>query len=338
MNKQVSNILKFLVFFGIGIFLVWLSVRNLTQENKEQIGDALQRADYTWIVVSILVGMLSHISRAIRWKMLLAPLNHHPKTSNTFFAVMVGYFANYAIPRLGEVSRCGILSRYEKIPFTESFGTVIVERLIDVLCFFILVAIVLAVQFKTIYAYLNETLLPGLYNKVSGSSTLLYALLSTGILFMLLAFLFRNRLGSLIKGRARSLLTGFVEGLKTIRRLRSPWLFVFHSLFIWFIYYAMLHICFFCLDETKGLGVGAGLTTLLIATLTVMITPGGLGAYPYAVASILAIYAIDPHTIGTAIGWLVWLSQFVAIVFFGLLSLVLLPLLNKEKHGAENKA
>ena len=333
MNKQVSNILKFLLFLGIGIFLIWLSVQNLTEENKKQIYDALHHADYTWIVISIFVGMLSHVSRAIRWKMLLAPLGHNPKTSNTFFAVMVGYFGNYAIPRLGEVSRCGILTRYEKIPFAESFGTVIVERIVDVICFFILVIIVLLVQFNKISSYLSENLFPAFSEKISNSSTLLFILLGAGIVFLILFFVFRNK----IKGKLKNLISGFTEGLKTIRKLKSSWLFILHSLFIWFIYYAMLHLCFLCLGETKNLSFGAAITTLLVATLTVMVTPGGLGAYPIAVASILSIYGVEADTVGIAIGWLVWLSQFVAIVFFGLLSLVLLPILNKNSDGTKNK-
>jgi len=246
---------------------------------------------------------------------------------------MVGYFANYAIPRLGEVSRCGILTRYEKIPFAEAFGTVIVERIIDVVCFLILVVIVLLVQFSTISFYLTEKLWPSLSEKISNSGTLLFILLGLGIVFLILFFVFRNK----IKGKMKNLMIGFIEGLKTIRKLKSPWLFIFHSVFIWFIYYAMLHLCFFCLDETKNLGFSCAITTLLVATLTVMVTPGGLGAYPIAVASILSIYAINADTIGIAIGWLVWLSQFVAIVFFGLLSLVLLPILNKDTDGTKNK-
>lgn len=334
MNKALANILKFLFFLGIGIFLIWLSVRHLTDDNKKQISDALHRADYTWILISIAVGMLSHVSRAIRWKMLLAPLGHNPTTSNTFFAVMVGYFANYAIPRLGEVSRCGILTRYEKIPFGESFGTVIVERIVDVVCFLLLVIVVLCVQFGTISSYLSETLFPAFSQKIASSKTLLLVLAASGTVLIALFFLLRNK----IKGRVKNLVTGFTEGLKTIRKLRSPGTFILHSLLIWFIYYAMLHLCFLCLDETKGLGFGAAITTLLVATLTVMVTPGGLGAYPIAVASILSIYAVNSDTIGIAIGWLVWLSQFTAIVFFGLLSLVLLPVLNKDKDGTTDKA
>jgi uncharacterized protein (TIRG00374 family) len=140
---------------------------------------------------------------------------------------------------------------------------------------------------------------------------------------------FRKKIMDQLGKKAKNFIQGFVEGLKTIRRVKSPALFIAHSVFIWLVYYITLHMCFFALDETKDISIGTGLTAFLIATLTIMFTPGGLGAYPIAMASILLVYNID-FSIGTAIGWFVWLGQFVSILLLGLLSLILLPLLNKE--------
>ena len=134
----------------------------------------------------------------------------------------------------------------------------------------------------------------------------------------------------MVGAKVRKFISEFVAGLKAIRKVKSPVLFIAHSVFIWFIYYLTFHICFFCLPETTKITLGTGLTVFLVATLTIMFTPGGLGAYPIAVASILSAYAIN-FSIGTAIGWLIWLGQFISILFFGLICLILLPLLNKEK-------
>lgn len=310
--------------------LIWLSVRHLTDEQIAQSKDAINRADYKWVIISIAVSMLSHLSRAVRWKMLMMPLGHNPKLSNTFYAVMVGYMANYAVPRLGEVSRCGVLTQYEKIPFAESFGTVIVERIVDTLTFFLLVILVSFLQFTTVYDYLMTDFIPKLEAKLVGYETLLYVICIAMVIGIWILITFRKKIFGMMNDKTRKIWEGFKDGLSAIRRLRSPGLFLFHSFFIWFIYYAMLHLCFYSLGETADLGVKCALTTLLFGTLTVIITPGGLGAYPIAVSAILGLYLVDP-TIGLAVGWLVWGSQFVAIVFFGLLSLVLLPLTNREK-------
>lgn len=337
MNKQVNNILKFLLFLGIGVLLIWLSVRNLTEEDRGHISDALHRADYTWIILSITVGMLSHLSRAVRWRMLLAPLNHKPKLSNTFFAVMVGYMANYAVPRLEMVARPGILARYEKIPFAEAFGTVIVERIVDTLIFFVLVLLVFFLQFTKVYDYLTGTFFPDLGKKMAAYELFFYTAGALLVLGLIVLIVFRKRIFGMISGKTKKLLDGFKDGLTAVRKLRSPGLFIFHSFFIWFIYYAMLHLCFFSLAETTDLDVRCALTTLLFGTLAVIVTPGGLGAYPIAVSAILVLYAVDP-VIGLAVGWLVWLSQFVSILFFGLLSLILLPILNKDRTFASSSA
>ena len=269
--------------------------------------------------------------------MLMAPLGHDPKLSNTFFAVMIAYLANYAIPRLGEVSRCGVLARYEKIPFAESFGTVIIERLVDVFFFLLLVVLVFFLQFGKLYGFIANDFIPKLSEKLSSYSTLLYILAIAGALSLALLIIFRRRILNSLNSKMRKTLGGFKDGFKTIMKLKNPWLFVFHSVFIWFIYYVMLHLCFLCLTETAGLSATCALTTLLFGTLAVIITPGGLGAYPPAVALILSLYAIDSKTIGQAIGWLIWLSQFASILVFGAISLVLLPLLNKENNAAQKQ-
>ena len=150
MKKQTNNILKFICFLGLGVLLVWLTVKDITKQQQEDILVSIQKANYSFIGLSFLVGIFSHYVRAVRWKILLAPLGYQPKTSNTFFAVMVGYLVNLAVPRLGEVSRCGMLNSYEKIPFTEGFGSVIAERALDLVCLVLIFFITLFLEFDKI--------------------------------------------------------------------------------------------------------------------------------------------------------------------------------------------
>ena len=132
------NLLKILFFLGLGILLVWMALRGKSTEEKHQIVESILNANGFWIAISLVASLLSHYFRTIRWKLLLKPLGYNPKTSNTFFAVMVGYLANFAIYRMGEVTRCGLLTKYEKVPFTVSFGSVIAERALDMICLIIL--------------------------------------------------------------------------------------------------------------------------------------------------------------------------------------------------------
>jgi glycosyltransferase 2 family protein len=334
MNKKVSAVLRFLLFFGLGVFLIWLSVRNLTQKDIDEITVSLNKANYGWLIAAILIGAISNISRAMRWKQLMEPLGHHPKLSNTFFAVMVGYFANYALPRLGEVSRCGILTKYENVPFAESLGTVIVERIVDVLCLLVVILIVFLIQFDTIWAYLNENFIPGINEKLGNAN----GLLLIGIAFFVFAsglFVLRKKIFGLMGSKLKKIVTGFADGIKSISKLKSPALFVFHSVFIWVCYYFMLHVSFLSIPETSNLGADAVSTAFILGTIMVAVTPGGIGAYPIAIQGVLLLYAVSGN-IGYAVGWLAWLCQFVSNVFFGSLSLILLPVLNKD--GNENKS
>ena len=150
MKDKILNTAKFLFFLGIGIGLIWLVVKDLTEKDKEEIYKSFREANYWWIIVTILLGFLSNVSRAIRWKMLMKPLGHSPRLDNTVYAIFIGYMANYALPRLGEVTRCGILNRYDKVPMNELLGTVLAERAIDMLCLILIFFYTLFAQYSLI--------------------------------------------------------------------------------------------------------------------------------------------------------------------------------------------
>jgi uncharacterized protein (TIRG00374 family) len=339
LKKQLIAVARFLLFFGIGIFFIWLFLRGLTVNEKAEIRESFNYANYWWISIAILLGVLSHFVRAIRWKMLIEPLGHSPKNSNMFFAVMIGYLSNLALPRLGEVSRCTVLSRYEGVPFNKSFGTVITERAIDFSIFVLLFLINLFLQFGRITKDINEKIYKPLEAKfhlsihLTGSLSIL--VLSFTALCLIFFLVFRKRIiRNKIYLKIKSLLVGVLEGMKSLINVKNLWLFSFYSLAIYFLYLLMAYLVFFSLPETAHLGIDAGLATLVFGTISFMVVQGGIGIYPTIVAATLEMYFVS-KTHGYALGWLIWSSQTLTIIILGALSLLVLPVLNKKKSYVE---
>ncbi len=333
MKKHLITGLKVLVFLSLGLFLVWFALRGIDAKQQEDAKTAFRNANYSWVILSVALGILSHVSRAARWRLMLETLGYKPKLSNTFFAVMIGYMANYApIPRLGEASRCGILTRYEKIPFTESFGSVIAERLIDVICLFVVFVITFFVQFDKINGLAHEYVINPMTLKFAfiGVHPFLTALaLFICIAGFVLFLKMRNKAGTGIISKILRILSGFFEGLKTVKNIKKPGLFIGHTIFIWLMYYVSMHVCFYALAETSHLGFSEGICVFALGTLGVVFTPGGLGAYHVIVQKVLLLFAISAP-IAFAFPWIVWSASFVLIIVLGLVSLILLPLLNKD--------
>lgn len=338
MKKNILTLLKILFFLSIGFFFIWIFLRQLTPDQRQDIIVSFRRANYTWILVSILFGALSHLIRAERWRLLIKPMGYKPSLSNTFFAVMIGYLANLALPRLGEVTRCGILGKYEKIPVNKTLGTVIAERSIDMLLFIILFFINLLVFWEQLFDYVNQNV----FNPVEARMT---AIGNNSIQLWIIAIVMASLIAGVVIIRRffreakfylkiKNIVKGFIEGLKTVLNLRRPGLFILYSLLIWFMYFMMVFICFFSLPETAHLGLAPGLAVLIFGSIGIMIVQGGIGVYPAIVAETLSIYGIMAVK-GYALGWLTWSSQNVMIVLFGVGSLVLLPILTKKRYHAE---
>ena len=334
-TNRVTTFIKFTVFLGLGILIIWLSLRGLTPEERVQILHSFRIANYNWVILTILMGVMSHVLRALRWRLFFEPLGYHPSLKNTFFAVMVGYFANMAFPRLGEVTRCGILAKYEKIPFNKSFGTVITERAIDMILFICLFFLMIFTQAGTIGHYLNEKIYPKLGEKLNNpifSRWFLLASVTFGILVIVLIYILRRKIAkSVIFNKIINMINGFWEGLKSLSLIRKPGLFVFYSIAIWVLYFVMIYACFFCFTDTSTLGPGAGLSALVLGSVGIMITPGGIGLYPAIIQETMMLYGIV-RTTGLALGWISWTAQTSMILVAGGLSLILLSF-NKNENG-----
>ena len=336
MKKKITLVLKFAIFLGLGIAILWWFQRKLTPDEKEEILNSFHSANYLWVFISIIPGIVSHLSRSLRWRMLLRPMGYHPKLKTTFAAVMVGYFANLAFPRLGEVMRCGILNKYEKIPVNKSFGTVITERTVDMIVFLLLFLVTFAMEFEKLkdYVYNNFWInFADKFNNINVTGVLFISIILIIALIITLFFVFRKRLRkSALYTRILVFIMGFVEGLKSLAKVEKPWLFVFHSLFIWLNYFLMVYFIFFCFGETNHLTPDIALAVLVMGSIGIMIVQGGIGIYPVIVSKTMLIFGVS-KTVGYAMGWIAWTSQTLIIILLGLLSLVILPILNKKKDA-----
>ena len=340
MRKKILNALKLLLFLGIGVFFIWLFVKDLTPEQKKDIYRSFVEADFTWFYVSMLVGVVSHFIRAMRWKMLLKPMGYNPSNKNITMAVFIGYLANLALPRLGEVTRCGTLTRYEKVPFQKGFGTVITERALDMLTFILLFIITVAIHFEKIKDYLYIRVLTPLEDKLATlqhTNYIIYIIVALLIGLSIYMYRIRNRFEHLfIYIKFREVVKGLFEGIKSLLKMERPWLFILYTLLIWGTYWLMTHVIFMSMDETMHLGLNASLVVLMFGSIGIIVVQGGIGIYPAIVAETLILYNI-PEVNGYALGWLLWSAQQIIIILIGSLSFGLLPVLNKFNKDEQIK-
>lgn len=333
--KRAVPIFKFLLFLGLGGLITWLSVRGIDEESRAAIWASFDQVRWRWIALSGVFGMLSHSSRSLRWQMMLDTLPEavaearKTRFPNILMAVMVGYLVNMAVPRLGEVTRCGLVSRYEKISFDRVIGTVFNDRLLDVLVFGLLTVVSLILQSRIVGDYFG-TIYSAVVQKIGQVDWrfLALALVVVALTVFSLRFAFR-RLFTRVWRVARNVL----QGVLTVFKLEKKGLFLFHTALIWFMYWAMLYACFMSSPLTDGLGPLPALVLLAFGTWGFILTPGGLGAYPLVVAGILSLYGVD-YGPALGFGWLIWGCQSLFNIFAGLLSFAIFPVYNRTKAVA----
>lgn len=335
MNKKLRAYLQYLFFIALAVFFIWLSFRNLDGERWDQLISALGHAKL-WIFFPVLfLLLLSHWLRAVRWKMLIEPLGYRPSVLNTFFGVMVGYFVNLGAPRLGEIVKCTVLARYEKVPADKLVGTIVAERAFDLLCLIIFCGITIAIEFDVIGAFAWDTIGPYFQTKAGKFSWLRIGIILGALLafFFILRFIFRRFLHINFIHRLKVILIGILHGLTSIRYVKNKWLFLFHTVSIWVLYLVSTWLGFRVLQETQHLGIAEACAVLVMGSIGMIVSPGGIGAYPYAIQQTVSLYGIAAEPYGLALGWLLWLGQFVIFVLFGALSFILLPTLNNKRHA-----
>jgi uncharacterized protein (TIRG00374 family) len=335
MNKKLLAYLQYVFFIALAVFFIWLSFRNIDAEKWKQLLAALKHAKL-WIFFPVLfLLLLSHWLRALRWKMLIQPLGYQPSSLNTFFGVMVGYFVNLGAPRLGEIVKCTVLARYEKVPADKLVGTIVAERAFDLLCLIIVCGATIALEFDVIGTYAVDSIAPLFQNKAGKFSyTRIGAILAGLVIFIfVLRFVFRRYLHINFIHRLRKIMVGILHGLTSIRLVKNKWLFLFYTVSIWLLYLLSTWLGFYVLQETQHLGIAEACAVLVMGSIGMILSPGGIGAYPLFIQQTVSLYGISPDPYGLALGWLLWLGQFIIFVVFGALSFILLPTLNRRRHA-----
>ncbi len=322
MEKSTPRkVIKTLIPLLIGILFIYLSINNTTEEDRQTIYNSIKDAHYGYIFLSLVLGLLSHFSRAYRWNFMLNPMGYHPRLINNILAIFITYIANLGVPRSGEFFRATVLQTYEDIPFEKSFGTIIAERTIDLLMLLLTIGLALTLESDLIYSLLEEKAINP-YNIIGG--LLLFAL---GLYFLVKQIKkSKHPLAQKING----LLNGLAEGFLTIIKMEKKRAYLFHTLFIWGMYIAMFYIIKFSLPETQDLGFEPLLIGFIVGALTISATNGGIGIYPFSVSLVLISYGISKES-SLAFGWIMWTAQTVMVILFGSLSFFLLPLVNRKK-------
>ncbi len=318
---KLKAILKILVPLSIGLFFIFLTVNTTSNEERELIYSYIKNADYRFLFLSVFFGLLSHLSRAYRWKFLLAPLGYKPRFINTVLSVLIAYIANLGIPRSGEILRATTLSSYEKIPFEKTFGTVIAERLVDMIILFSIILLALSFHFELIWNFLKE-------KQVSMIRPLYWFFGSLIPVIYVIRFLFKQeRHPAIIK--IKNFLKGLTEGILSLKKMPEKGAFIAHTLFIWIMYIAMFYVVKWAVPETSTLGLNALLPAFVIGGLAISASNGGIGIYPFSVALMLATFGVSNES-GLAFGWITWTAQTLMIIVFGSLSFFALPLVNRK--------
>ena len=325
MSKTLGNILKLIISLGIGIFIVWFTTSKLTPKDIADITGIFKRADYKWLIIGPMIGMLSNVVRAERWKQLLNSVGYQPSRMNVANSVFVMYALNLVFPRLGEVTRCTLLYKTDNIPLDKSIGTMVLERMVDMVSILVVGALLMAFQYQLLFDLLNNTILAHYSGSIKqltsgyGGIMLIVAMITIGS--GLLYFLYYMR-DHHILGKVWKFIIGIFHGLASILKLDNPMLFIFYSVLICFMYFMMIYICFLSLPETAHLGVWPGMACLFFGGFAFIISPGGLGAYPATMGAVLILYKVA-FTVGFGFGWLVWSFQTASVILFGVISFIL---------------
>jgi hypothetical protein len=321
-SKWIKSGLKFVFFFTLGLSLIWYSLRNFSDQDIKKLVDLVKGADKLTILYCILILMASHFIRAIRWRMMITPLGKTPRLSNVFYAVLTGFFFNLLFPRLGEIMKCSLIGKYEKIPVDKLVGTMVAERIIDLFCLFLVIFLTIITQLSLVGDYTRELLFAlSAKFKLSLTPAIILVIIITFSVFLMIKYLKNSKLGRVVK--IKTLLSGVLEGLLTISKMKNKKHFLIYTSCIWFLYLASIRVGFPAIAGLDNLGWVPSLTVLTFGSFAMIATQGGIGAYQLAVQKTLGLYGINALT-GLAFGWLLWAVQALLMFVTGPISMILL--------------
>lgn len=324
MKRKISSALKIILPIAVGVYLTWYFISNSTPEQKKDFIGAFQEANYFWILCSLIIAFLSHLSRAYRWKFLLEPLGYKPKLGVMYHSVMIGYIINLTIPRSGELARAGYFSKFEGASSDKVFGTIVVERIIDLVMFGGVFFIALWLQtdpeqFNQIKALAGSDGFP---------NWVLYTGVSLAVLVVLLIILIKK-----LREKVLNFIKGIIEGCLSILKLKNKLAFIFHTIFIWIAYVAMFWVTALALPEMNSIPLNATFACFVAGAIAVGATPGGIGLYPIMVTAVLYnLYGYD-EGVAKSFSMLMWVVQTIFIVVLGIISLLMIKKQKSEHIG-----
>ncbi len=320
MKNKIGKWASILLPLFLGVYLIYYKYTEFTPTQINEMKGYFKNADYFYVYLSLFFSLFGFISRAYRWKFSIEHMGYHTRFHNNLMAVCVAYFMNLTIPRSGEISRAVILKKYEGIPFDKVFGTIVAERVVDLFIFILFVGISFFVQFNLLKNYILA--------KIPLEKLMILAIAGAiGFIAFILIWMYSNwKIVATLKEK----FSGLIEGMMSVVKMKNKWWYLFHSVFIWFIYILTFYTTIFALKETSHIGFGAVIIGFVIGSLAIGFTNSGFGAFPLLIAEIFMLYGI-PDTAGTAFGWLAWTSQTLLMIVLGGLSFLFLPILNRNK-------
>lgn len=328
MKKTIVTILKYLVFLGLGVWIIYHMLHQLTDKEKDDLVNAIGNANAWYLIPVFIIGFLSHVARAARWRYLLETVELRPTLTNTTFAVLIGYVTNLALPRAGEVAKCTVLAKYEKMPAHKMIGTIVAERAFDMVCLLVIALAAFGMQAQFLSSYLADKM-GGISTKFQNSTMILTvlgvgALVSVPVGMLLYRKYKHTKIGQFI--------TELMRGVFSIIHMKKRWQFLGYTVLIWGLYLLQLWVGFRCLPETTHLGLVVSTVVLVYGSVGVIVTPGGIGLYTLLVAQMLVAYGV-PEVPAQAFGWISWLVQTVVVIVLGLGSLIAIHPYNKKRDG-----
>tara|TARA_B110000438_G_scaffold219407_1_gene212364 strand:- start:4635 stop:5600 length:966 start_codon:yes stop_codon:yes gene_type:complete len=317
-----KSFLKVVLPLLLGAFFIYLSISITTDRDREMIIQSIKNADLRFVVLGLIFAILSHLSRAYRWRFLLSPMGYNPRLINTVLCVFIAYLANLGVPRSGEVIRASFLSNYEKIPFEKAFGSVVIERVVDMVILLLLILIALILQHEAIWRFIIK-------KDIDFLQLALFISLFVGSVLLLILILKRSKNKFFIK--INFFINGFWEGLNSIRKMDKKLPFIFHTVFIWVMYLLMFYVVKWTIPGTHLLTFKMIIPAFVAGGLAIATTNSGIGIYPLSVALVLASFGINKE-VGLAFGWIMWSSQTVLILISGAFAFITLPLINRKHY------
>jgi uncharacterized protein (TIRG00374 family) len=320
MKKAIKKGLQTIGPMALGIFFIWYSLSKFSSEELQELWFNIKNVNLLWVILSFLMGLTSHLSRAYRWKFLLEPVQIVPKFYNCFLSLMLGYLANLGIPRSGEILRGATLASYENVKFEKTFGTIITERLVDLVMLLSIVGIASISQSEKIFTFFKNQNI----NPFFGGIVILSLILALIIGFRII----KHSKIPLVQ-KLKKFIEELFKGMKSVFSMKKKLYFILHTFIIWGLYLGMFYVLKFAFPDTQDLGIEATLVAFVFGAFAMSITNGGIGLYPIAIGLAFSAFGVSTAT-GEAFGWVMWGTQTGLVIILGGLSFLILPLLNRR--------